>query len=135
MVRHWEGSWTTRERRRSSSSGDHSVFLMDGSSHSCHRALACLALFLPSSDATRPHWWNPNLVTAAFKISSSAFVHWPPFAVIFPIPFFFPHPSILCFFRKTVFFIWKKNSIYYLRYNMEKESIESINHSAKVSAI
>ena len=52
---------------------------MDGSSHSNHLALHCLALFLANSDATRPHWFMPYFMTAALSVSSSLFFQMPPF--------------------------------------------------------
>ena len=35
------------------------TFLIEGSSHSYHLALHCLALFLFMSDAMRAHWFLP----------------------------------------------------------------------------
>ena len=61
----------------SSSSRDHSVFLMDGSSHSFHRALHCLLVFLDSRELTRAHWLSPYFEMAALRTSSSTFDHCP----------------------------------------------------------
>ena len=78
IVRHWQGYNLAKCNNFSSSSLVHSVFLIDGSSHSYHRALHCLALFLFSKEATLAHWFLPYFMTAAFKISSSVFFHTPP---------------------------------------------------------
>jgi hypothetical protein len=61
----------------SSSSRDHSVFLMLGSSHSCQRDLHCLAVFFARSEAQRAHWLSPYLEMAALRTSSSTFDHCP----------------------------------------------------------
>lgn len=81
----------------SSSSLDHSVFLIAGSSHSFHRALHCFAVyhtcqlyvhsaiagksctFFASSEAHRAHWLRPYFEMAAFSTSSSTFDHCPTF--------------------------------------------------------
>jgi len=78
MVRHCVGMSLARWRSFSSSSRVHSVFLMDGSSHSYHRALHCLADLRTSSDEMRDHWFLPYFITAALRISSSVFFHTPP---------------------------------------------------------
>ena len=66
------------QKRFSSSSRVHSVFLMLGSSHSYHRALHCFADLRTRSEEMRAHWFLPYFITAAFKISSSVFFHTPP---------------------------------------------------------
>ena len=43
---------------------------MDGSSHSYHRALHCLADLRTSSDEMRDHWFLPYFMTEALRISS-----------------------------------------------------------------
>lgn len=60
-------------RSFSSSSRDHSVFLMDGSNQLSQRDLHCFALFLESREAHRDHWFSPYLLMAAFSTSSSTF--------------------------------------------------------------
>lgn len=55
IVRHWVGINLAICSNRSSSSRDHSVFLMLGSSHSYQRALHCLADFRCSNEAIRDH--------------------------------------------------------------------------------
>merc|ERR1719319_1889137 len=81
MVRHWVGISLVRCSSFSSSSFAHSVFLIEGSSHSNHRALHCLALFLWSKEAILLHWFLPYFITAAFMISSSVFLHTPPLII------------------------------------------------------
>jgi hypothetical protein len=94
-VRHCVGSSLAMVNSFSSSSRDHSVFLIDGSSHSFQRALHCLAVFFARSDAQRAHWLRPYLeiwgicqlltmfleamgrLTAALSTSSSTFDHCP----------------------------------------------------------
>ena len=78
MVRHWHGYNFAKCSNFSSSSRVHSVFLIEGSSHSYQRALHCFADFLLSKEATLAHWFLPYFMTAAFKISSSVFFHTPP---------------------------------------------------------
>ena len=78
MVRHWHGYNFAKCSNFSSSSRVHSVFLIEGSSHSYQRALHCFADFLLSKEATRAHWFLPYFMTAAFKISSSVFFQTPP---------------------------------------------------------
>ena len=56
-----------------------------GSSHSNHLALHCLALFRCSKDAILLHWFFPYFMTAALRISSSVFLHTPPFIIIRPM--------------------------------------------------
>ena len=82
MVRHWQGYNFARCSNFSSSSRVHSVFLIEGSSHSYQRALHCFALFLFNNEATRAHWFLPYFMTAAFRISSSVFFHTPPLIMI-----------------------------------------------------
>jgi len=82
MVRHWQGYNLAKCNNFSSSSRVHSVFFIDGSNHSYHRALHCFADFLLSNEATRAHWFLPYFMTAAFKISSSVFFHTPPLIMI-----------------------------------------------------
>ena len=78
MVRHWQGYNFAKCSNFSSSSRVHSVFLIDGSSHSYQRALHCFADFLLSKEATLAHWFLPYFMTAAFRISSSVFFQTPP---------------------------------------------------------
>ena len=78
MVRHWQGYNLAKCNNFSSSSRVHSVFFIEGSNHSYHLALHCLALFLFNNDATRAHWFLPYFMTAAFRISSSVFFQTPP---------------------------------------------------------
>lgn len=70
MVRHCVGINLAKCKSFSSSSRDHSVFLMLGSNHSNQRALHCFADFLCSKDAIRDHWFLPYFITAALRISS-----------------------------------------------------------------
>lgn len=70
IVRHCVGISLAKCSSFSSSSLDHSVFLMLGSSHSYHRALHCLADFRCSKEAIRDHWFLPYFITAALSISS-----------------------------------------------------------------
>lgn len=81
IVRHCAGKSFAKCSRRSSSSRVHSVLRMEGSSHSCHRALHCLAVFLGIREAQRGHWFKPYLLTAALSTSSSLFFHTPPFNI------------------------------------------------------
>jgi len=78
MVRHWQGYNFAKCSNFSSSSRVHSVFFIEGSNHSYHLALHCLADFLLSKEATLAHWFLPYFMTAAFRISSSVFFHTPP---------------------------------------------------------
>mmetsp|Transcript_13589 Transcript_13589/g.32268 ORF Transcript_13589/g.32268 Transcript_13589/m.32268 type:complete len:274 (-) Transcript_13589:136-957(-) len=78
MVRHWAGISLARWRSFSSSALDHSTFRTDGSSHSFHRALHCLADLRFNREATRAHCCFPYFITAALRISSSEFFHTPP---------------------------------------------------------
>ena len=78
IVRHWHGISLARCSSFSSSSRVHSVFLIEGSSHSYQRALHCLADLRVSSDEMRDHWFLPYFITAALRISSSVFFHTPP---------------------------------------------------------
>ena len=78
MVRHWLGISLARCNNFSSSSLFHSVFLIEGSSHSYQRALHCFADFRVSKLATRAHWHFPYFMTAALRISSSVFFQTPP---------------------------------------------------------
>jgi len=82
MVRHCVGIIFAKCSSFSSSSRVHSVFLMEGSSHSYHRALHCLADLRESSEAIRDHWFLPYFITAALRISSSVFFHTPPLIII-----------------------------------------------------
>ena len=43
--------------------------------------LHCFALFLCKSEAILLHWFFPYFITAAFMISSSVFLHTPPFII------------------------------------------------------
>lgn len=61
-------------RSFSSSSFDHSIFRIPGSSHSDHLALHCLGVFRANSEETRAHWFNPYFDTEALRISSSMLV-------------------------------------------------------------
>lgn len=70
MVRHCVGMSFARWSSFSSSSLVHSVFLMEGSSHSYQRALHCLADLRTSSELMRAHWLRPYFMTAALRISS-----------------------------------------------------------------
>ena len=88
IVRHCVGNILCRWSNFSSSSRDHSVFLMDGSSHSYHLALHSLALFLTSSEDILLHWFSPYFMTADFNISSSEFFQIPPLT-IYLIRYFF----------------------------------------------
>lgn len=74
IVRHCVGINFARCRSFSSSSFDHSIFRMPGSSHSDHRALHCLGVFRASSEETRAHWFRPYFETEALRISSSMLV-------------------------------------------------------------
>ena len=78
IVRHWHGISLARCSSFSSSCRVHSVFLIEGSSHSYQRALHCLADLRVSSDEMRDHWFLPYFITAALRISSSVFFHTPP---------------------------------------------------------
>ena len=71
IVRHCVGISFAMCSSFSSSSRDHSIFLIDGSSHSYQRALHCFGVFLTSRDEMRAHWFIPYLDTAALRISSS----------------------------------------------------------------
>ena len=82
MVRHWQGYNLAKCNNFSSSSLVHSVFFIEGSSHSYHLALHCLADFRFKREATLAHWFLPYFMTAAFKISSSVFFHTPPLIMI-----------------------------------------------------
>ena len=82
MVRHWQGYNFAKCSNFSSSSRVHSVFFIEGSNHSYHLALHCLADFLLSKEATLAHWFLPYFMTAAFRISSSVFFHTPPLIMI-----------------------------------------------------
>lgn len=68
---------------------------MEGSSHSYHRALHCLADFRTRSDEIRAHWFFPYFITAALRISSSVFFHTPPLIIILIFPSFLDLPSSL----------------------------------------
>lgn len=70
MVLHCVGINLARCKSFSSSSRDHSVFLILGSSHSNQRALHCLADLRWSNEAIRDHWFFPYFITAALRISS-----------------------------------------------------------------
>ena len=74
IVLHCVGISFARCSSLSSSSFDHSILRMPGSSHSAHLALHCLGVFRASSDETRAHWFSPYLETEALRISSSMFV-------------------------------------------------------------
>ena len=52
---------------------DHSVFFMDGSSHSYHRALHCLGVLRARREDMRAHWFLPYFAMAALRTSSSVF--------------------------------------------------------------
>jgi hypothetical protein len=78
IVRHWVGINFARWSSFSSSSLDHSILRMPGSSHSDHRALHCFGVFRARSDDTRAHWFRPYFETEALRISSSMLVQTPP---------------------------------------------------------
>ena len=82
IVRHCVGINFARCSSFSSSSRVHSVFLIEGSSHSYHRALHCFADLRTSSEEMRAHWFLPYFITAALRISSSVFFHTPPLIMI-----------------------------------------------------
>ena len=82
MVRHWQGYNFAKCSNFSSSSRVHSVFFIEGSNHSYHLALHCLADFLLSKEATLAHWFLPYFMTAALRISSSVFFQTPPLIMI-----------------------------------------------------
>jgi hypothetical protein len=93
IVRHCVGSSLAIVKSFSSSSRDHSVFLIlrkvslrnfatvgftyEGSSHSFHRALHCFAVFFASREAQRAHWLRPYFEMAALSTSSSTLDHCP----------------------------------------------------------
>jgi hypothetical protein len=93
IVRHCVGNNLAMVKSFSSSSRDHSVFLMlrrvslrtlqklsrtyEGSSHSFHRALHCFAVFFASREAQRAHWLRPYFEMAALSTSSSTLDHCP----------------------------------------------------------
>lgn len=74
IVLHCVGINFARWSNFSSSSFDHSIFRMPGSSHSDHRALHCFGVFRASRDDTRAHWLRPYFETEALRISSSMLV-------------------------------------------------------------
>jgi hypothetical protein len=78
IVRHCVGINFARCSNFSSSSLDHSILRMPGSSHSDHRALHCLGVFRARSEDTRAHWFRPYFETEALRISSSMLVQTPP---------------------------------------------------------
>lgn len=98
IVRHCVGISLARCSSFSSSVLDHSTFLMDGSSHSYHRALHCFGVFLTSRDEIRAHCCGsvrkcitviragltflPYFEMAALRISSSVLRHTPPLMMI-----------------------------------------------------
>ena len=82
IVLHCVGMSLAKCSSFSSSTRVHSVFLIDGSSHSYQRALHCLADLRTSNEEHRAHWFFPYFITAALRISSSLFFHTPPFIMI-----------------------------------------------------
>jgi hypothetical protein len=99
----------------SSSSLDHSVFLMLGSNHSNQRALHCLADFRCKRDAILDHWFLPYFITAAFSISSSVFRQTPPFIIIRGILedyfYFMLILNQLLFIKLIIYFLMSLTSI------------------------
>lgn len=63
IVRHCVGINFARCSNFSSSSRDHSILRILGSSHSTQRALHCFGVFRASSDDTRAHWLRPYFDT------------------------------------------------------------------------
>lgn len=70
IVLHWVGISLAKCSSFSSSSLDHSVFLILGSNHSYQRALHCFADLRCNNEAIRDHWFFPYFITAALRISS-----------------------------------------------------------------